>query len=95
MKMLRIHERRNICGRKIREIRKSRELSQENVAAIIQLAGLDLTQKAISRMEAGKRVVTDYELKYLASALGVTISELFRRLNQRRTQKSDEVGIWK
>ena len=77
MKMLRIHERRNICGRKIREIRKSRELSQENVAAIIQLAGLDLTQKAISRMEAGKRVVTDYELKYLASALGVTISELF------------------
>ena len=70
--MLRIHERRNICGRKIREIRKSRELSQENVAAIIQLAGLDLTQKAISRMEAGKRVVTDYELKYLASALGVT-----------------------
>ncbi len=87
MKMLRIHERRNICGRKIREIRKSRELSQENVAAIIQLAGLDLTQKAISRMEAGKRVVTDYELKYLASALGVTISELFETESETNTEK--------
>ncbi len=87
MKMLRIHERRNICGRKIREIRKSRELSQENVAAIIQLAGLDLTQKAISRMEAGKRVVTDYELKYLASALGVTISELFETEPEANTEK--------
>lgn len=87
MKMLRIHERRNICGRKIREIRKSRELSQENVAAIIQLAGLDLTQKAISRMEAGKRVVTDYELKYLASALGVTISELFETETEANTEK--------
>ena len=81
MKMLRIHERRNICGRKIREIRKSRELSQENVAAIIQLAGLDLTQKAISRMEAGKRVVTDYELKYL------TISELFETEPEANTEK--------
>ena len=87
MKMLRIHERRNICGRKIREIRKSRELSQENVAAIIQLAGLDLTQKAISGMEAGKRVVTDYELKYLASALGVTISELFETEPEANTEK--------
>ena len=87
MKMLRIHERRNICGRKIREIRKSRELSQENVAAIIQLAGLDLTQKAISRMEAGKRVVTDYELKYLASALGVAISELFETEPEANTEK--------
>ena len=87
MKMFRIHERRNICGRKIPEIRKSRELSQENVAAIIQLAGLDLTQKAISRMEAGKRVVTDYELKYLASALGVTISELFETEPEANTEK--------
>ena len=51
--------------------------SQENVAAMIQLEGLDLTQKAISRMEAGKRLMTDYELKYLADALGVSIPELF------------------
>lgn len=87
MKVIRIHERRNICGKKIRQIRKSRELSQENVAAIIQLEGLDLTQKAISRMEAGKRFVTDYELKYLAIALGVTISELFETDPEANTEK--------
>ena len=45
MKMIKNHERRNICGKRLREIRKSRELSQENVAAMIQLEGLDLTKK--------------------------------------------------
>lgn len=38
-----------------------------------QIAGLDITQKAISRIETGDRVVADYELEYLADALGVTI----------------------
>ena len=81
------HERRNICGRRLREIRKSRELSQENVAAMIQLEGLDLTQKAISRMEAGKRLMTDYELKYLADALGVSIPELFENEPEMNSKK--------
>lgn len=35
--------------------------------------GLDITQKAISRIETGDRIVADYELEYLADALGVTI----------------------
>ena len=81
------HERRNICGKRLREIRKSRELSQENVAAMIQLEGLDLTQKAISRMEAGKRLMTDYELKYLADALGVSIPELFENEPEMNSKK--------
>ena len=87
MKMIKNHERRNICGRRLREIRKSRELSQENVAAMIQLEGLDLTQKAISRMEVGKRLMTDYELKYLADALGVSIPELFENEPEMNSKK--------
>lgn len=91
MKMIKNHERRNICGKRLREIRKSRELSQENVAAMIQLEGLDLTQKAISRMEAGKRLMTDYELKYLADALGdalgVSIPELFENEPEMNSKK--------
>ena len=82
MKMIKNHERRNICGKRLREIRKSRELSQENVAAMIQLE-----QKAISRMEAGKRLMTDYELKYLADALGVSIPELFENEPEMNSKK--------
>ena len=74
MKMIKNHERRNICGKRLREIRKSRELSQENVAAMIQL-------------EAGKRLMTDYELKYLADALGVSIPELFENEPEMNSKK--------
>ena len=42
----------------------------------LQIIGLDVTQKVISRIENGSRVVADYELDYLATALGTTINHL-------------------
>ena len=75
--MTKFNERRNICGMKMRKIRTEKGLSQERVAVKSQLSGLDLTQKAISRMETGKRLIADYELEYLARALGVSVRELF------------------
>ena len=46
------------------------------MAVRLQLEGLNISQKAISRIETGKRVITDYELKYLATALNVSIYDL-------------------
>lgn len=69
---MRINEKHNICGERLRKIRKRRGLSQEDLAAKLQLRGLDLTQKAISRIETGSRLVTDYELKYLAEVLKIS-----------------------
>ena len=69
---MRINEKHNICER-LRKIRKRRGLSQEDLAAKLQLRGLDLTQKAISRIETGSRLVTDYELKYLAEVLNIPV----------------------
>ena len=63
----------------VRETRERAGLSQEQLAARIQLAGLSITQKAISRIETGDRVVADYELEYLADALGVTVNYLLKR----------------
>ena len=47
----------NISGKNIRNFREAAKLSQEQLAARIQLAGLNLNQKAISRIETGDRVV--------------------------------------
>lgn len=52
------------------------KLSQEQLAYKLQIIGLDVTQKVISRIENGSRVVADYELDYLATALGTTINHL-------------------
>ncbi len=42
----------------------------------MQLKGLNLNQKAISRIETGDRVVPDFELPYFSEALGVAVCTL-------------------
>ncbi len=66
----------NISGISIRKFREAAGLSQEQLASALQLLGLDISQKAISRTETGSRVVPDYELLYYAKALKTTILEL-------------------
>ena len=53
---------KNLCGRRLAELRKERGLSQRALADALQLTGLDLDKNAIQRIEAGKRFVTDIEL---------------------------------
>ena len=66
----------NASGNKIKLLRVSAGLSQEQLAAKLQLSGLSLNQKAISRIENGERVVPDFELIYLSNALRVPINTL-------------------
>lgn len=66
----------NASGSRIRELREAAGLSQEQLAAKIQLAGLNLNQKAISRIETGERVVPDFELLYFSEALCVPVCSL-------------------
>lgn len=63
----------NQAGIRIREAREKLGLSQEQLAAKLQLAGLEITQKSISRIETGQRVVHNYELPYFAAALDCSV----------------------
>ena len=71
MRLLTVNGKCNICGERVRLARERYGLSQEELAAKIQLNGHSLTQKAISRIEMGLRVVPDFEIPLLASALNV------------------------
>lgn len=66
----------NASGSQIKALREAAKLSQEQLAAKVQLAGLNLNQKAISRIETGDRVVPDYELIFFSEALGAPIEQL-------------------
>lgn len=66
----------NASGGKIRELREAAGLSQEQLAGRLQLAGLNLNQKAISRIETGDRVVPDFELVYFSEVLSVPVCKL-------------------
>jgi len=71
MRLLTLDGKCNICGKRIRIARERAGLSQEALAAKIQLNGHSLTQKAISRTESGQRVVPDFEIPLFAKALEV------------------------
>lgn len=76
MKLKTVNGQRNICGKKLKEFRKQSKFSQDTLAAKLQLKGLDVSQTTISLIETEKRIVTDFELKYLAIVLKVSIDEL-------------------
>jgi len=66
----------NASGGIIRELREAAGLSQEQLAGKLQLAGLNLNQKAVSRIETGDRVVPDFELIHFAEVLKVPVCKL-------------------
>ena len=68
----------NVSGPIIRYYREQKGLSQEKLAAYIQLMGLDINQKAISRIETGDRVVPDYELSFFSKALDTPVTVLLQ-----------------
>jgi transcriptional regulator with XRE-family HTH domain len=72
MKIYHYNERCNISGEKIRTCRVNAGLSQEQLAARLQIAGLEIGQKQISRIETGERVVADFELMIFARVLGLS-----------------------
>lgn len=73
MKLLKLNGKCNACGTRVRQAREKAGLSQEQLAAKVQLERHSLTQKAISRIEIGARVVPDFELPLLAGALNVSV----------------------
>lgn len=76
MKIYQFKEKCNISGSAIRRERERQRLSQEQLAARMQVEGIQLNQKAISRIETGGRVVADYELTTFSRVLGVSMQKL-------------------
>ena len=69
----------NIVRRKICELRKQKKLSQEELAAKMQLNNIEISQKVISRIEKQERFVTDYELLVFSQVLEVNIYDLLEQ----------------
>lgn len=76
MKIYRYRGKCNVSGATIRRLREKTGLSQEQLAAKIQLMGVPMVQKAISRIETGERVVADYELMLIAQIFGADVKDL-------------------
>ena len=66
----------NLIAKRLRQLRKERSLSQEKLAAQLQLLGVDISQPLISKIEQNQRFVKDYELVCLCQVLQVSERDL-------------------
>ena len=67
----------NIVGKRIREARIAKNISQEELAIKLQLKNIIVGQKVISRIEKGERFVADHELLGFSEILKVDLYWLF------------------
>ncbi len=76
------NNRRNIAGKRIKEARKRKKLSQSQLAAKMQVAGTTIEDKMISCIEIGNRTIYDYELSAFAKVLGVSVEWLLNETDE-------------
>ena len=72
MKIYDYEGRKNICGNRVHEARCRLRLTQSELAAQLQVAGVIIERDSVSRIEIGTRFVADYELRALSRILGVS-----------------------
>ena len=79
MKIYDYHGKKNMCGNRIKIARAARKVSQADLAARLQVAGVILERDSISRIESGSRYVADYEVTTIADILDVSVLWLLGR----------------
>ena len=76
MKIYDYNGKKNICGDRVHEARCRLRLTQNDLAAQLQVNGINIERDSISRIEIGTRFVADYELRELATLLKVSVAWL-------------------
>ena len=64
-------------GNNIRKLRERAGLTQEQVAAKLQVLGCDITRSAVAKIEVGQRHLYPDEIILLKEILGASYDEIF------------------
>lgn len=67
----------NDIGPNVRKLRLLRGLTQEQLAAKLQIHGSDMTRQVVANIEARRRRVYEHQIRLLMKVLRCTLDELF------------------
>lgn len=67
---------KNIIGTRVRDLRRDRKWTQKDLAAQLEIAGLQISEITILRIEKDERLVRDVEVVKLAEIFGISTDEL-------------------
>ncbi|MBS6565130.1 MAG: transcriptional regulator [Selenomonadales bacterium] len=65
-----------IVGNKIRSIRAKKEITQDELASMLQVKNCDITRSALAKIEVGQRHIYIDELKVIKEVLKVSYEDL-------------------
>lgn len=65
-------------GANIRRLRGKANMTQDQLAAKLQLEGCDITRSAIAKIEVGQRHIYPDEILLIKKILGVTYDDIFQ-----------------
>ena len=72
----------DICiGSNIRTIRKQKKMKQVELAALLQLEGIEMTRETLVKIEAGIQHIKASQLRGIRDALKTTYDELLKELS--------------
>lgn len=71
-------ESKNLVGKKVRELRKEKKMSQQELSDRLETLAIYICRGSISRIEDMSRTVTDIELYGLSQVLNVPVEEFFK-----------------
>ena len=70
---------KNLIGDKVRELRKEKNLSQQQLSEKLETLAIYICRGSISRIEDKTRTVTDLELYGLSQILDTPIEDFFKQ----------------
>ncbi len=70
-------DRVNLIGEKIKEAREKKGMSQRELSEKMELLAVYTCRGSLSRIENGKRAVTDLEIAAICKILKISPNELF------------------
>ena len=76
MKIYDYNGKKNIAGARIKQARRQLKISQQDLAAKMQIEGIIIERDSVSRIEIGTRFIPDYELPIFARILHVSVDWL-------------------
>lgn len=80
MKINKYNNFKNVSGSVLRDLRQKANISQQELAQKLQLEGINLTAKEISKIETNNRLVQDFELFAFAKIFNVS-ADIFNSKN--------------
>lgn len=79
MKRIIDSEQYNMIGPRVKEARIRSGLSQKQLSDKLELMAVYTCRGSLSRIETGKRAITDIEIDAISKVLGVSLDYLFGR----------------